>query len=276
MSNIYGKIFSGEIKLMKLENESWVFPHSHEYLELVYILGGTAQHNMGGIETTLKKGDYFVIDYKTEHQYISKEKNLTIINCLFLPEFLDKNFLGARSFNDLVERYFFRIARRKIKGPASNQVFSDNGNIAFLIEKMYNEYEEKKEGYLEILKNCLAEIIIHTVRQIGSDNSLSDICASVLDYIQREYMNEITLGSVCKELNYSLPYVSAKFKRETGETFISYLQNVRIEKACALLLETGLSVSEVAEQVGYNNIKFFNKVFKKVTKTTPQKYRSQG
>ena len=81
MSNIYGKIFSGEIKLMKLENESWVFPHSHEYLELVYILGGTAQHNMGGIETTLKKGDYFLMPENARNKFAIKGDNIRITEC---------------------------------------------------------------------------------------------------------------------------------------------------------------------------------------------------
>ena len=81
---------------------------------------------------------------------------------------------------------------------------------------------------------------------------------------------------ICEEMNYRLPYISAKFKKETGITVTKFLQNKRIEQSCRYLAETSLSISQIAENVGYTDIKFFNKVFKQVTKITPREYRKQN
>ena len=276
MSNKFPKNFEGSIKLIRLCNQSSVYAHSHSFLELVYVEGGSAQHNIGETSGELRQGDYFVVDYNTKHSYFSENEDLTIINCLFSPDILDTSFAGIESFNELVDRYFFRTTRRKIKGPTANQVFSDDGKIAFIIKKMLSEDEERKEGYVEMLRCMLIEIIINTVRQIGSESARSSITQQILTYIEKNYMNEFSLKKICEEMNYSLPYISAKFKKETGITVTKFLQNKRIEQSCRYLTETSLSISQIAENVGYTDIKFFNKVFKQVTKITPREYRKQN
>ena len=276
MTRILHKTFDGAIRVMQLNKESIAKPHTHEFLELVYIANGTATHTIDGISGVLQAGDYFVIDYSTTHEYFSEKGDLTVINCLFIPELLDKTFSGVKSFNDLAERYFFRITGRKIKGPASNQVFSDDGAVGILFQKMLEEYNEKNDGYTEMLRCMLGEIIIRTIRRIGSDDAVSDVTAHILEQIQKKYMQPLNLEALCRELHYSLPYISAKFKAETGITFTAALQNKRIEESCRLLCESTLCVADIAEKVGYSSIKFFNKIFRQITKMTPREYRKQS
>ena len=273
MSNKFPKNFEGSIKLIRLCNQSSVYAHSHSFLELVYVEGGSAQHNIGETSGELRQGDYFVVDYNTKHSYFSENEDLTIINCLFSPDILDTSFAGIESFNELVDRYFFRTTRRKIKGPTANQVFSDDGKIAFIIKKMLSEDEERKEGYVEMLRCMLIEIIINTVRQIGSESARSSITQQILTYIEKNYMNEFSLKKICEEMNYSLPYISAKFKKVVGISFTEYLQKVRIENSMRLLVNTNKTVESIANEVGYLDIKSFYKIFRKYTKTTPSKFR---
>ena len=265
--------FEGMITIHRLQNETFSLSHNHEFLELVYILSGEAEHYIGQSKKLLCAGDFFVIDYDTYHNYISEEGNLTIINCLFLPEMIDKTFAGIRSFNELSERYFMRITGRKISGPTSNQVFHDSGIIGEHFLKMLSEYERREDGYLEVMRCHLCQIIIETVRKVGSKTPLSPLTARIIQQINCRFAQPLTLQQLCREQHFSLSYTSARFHADTGLTFTDFLQNRRIEEACRMLTGTDLPVSQVAERVGYNSITFFNQTFRKVTKTTPREYR---
>lgn len=267
------KNFEGMIRVMQIKNAQCSKRHYHEFLEFAYICSGEAQHQIGDLSGVLRAGCYFVVDYNTAHEYYPLQENLMIVNCLFMPELIDKSFAGVKSFNDLCERYFLRITGRKINGPASNQVFTDDGDIGTLFLKLLEEYERKQDGYMEAVRCILSEIIIKTVRKVGSQKQISSLCTYIIGEINRRYREPLTLSGLCSEKYFSLPYASAKFKEETGITFTEFLQNRRIEEACRLLAETGRSVSEIGESVGYSSTKFFNKVFKQITKCTPREYR---
>ena len=73
----------------------------------------------------------------------------------------------------------------------------------------------------------------------------------------------------------SRSYASVLFKRETGEKFSDYLQGVRIEKSCALLRDTSLSVQETAERTGFFDTAHFSRVFKEKMGISPMEYRKK-
>ncbi len=268
------KNFNGMVRVMQLKNESYTVRHYHDYLEIAYIFSGEAQHRLGDkVSGLLSAGDYFIVDYNTAHEYKSENQDLNIINCLFLPEIIDEHFAGVKSFDDLCERYFLRITGQKINGPASNQVFKDDGTVGELFLKLMDEYSQKSDGYIEMIRYILSEIIIETVRKVGSKKRITPLTAYILKRIDCDYNKPLSLAQICKEKFFSLPYASIRFKEDTGITFTEHLQNRRIEEACRLLKDTDKNISEIGEAVGYSSIKFFNKVFKQITKMTPRDYR---
>ncbi len=265
-----------KIEITRLDDTNRVFMHYHNFLEIAYVISGEASHTIGEHSGKLRRGNYFIVDYNTPHHYISPRSDLTIINCLFLPEFIDPVFSDAKSFNELCERYYFRTNGRLINGPTSNIVFEDDGTVGQLFLNMHKEYTQQKESYLEMLRYILGQVIIETIRKVGSNDKQSLQTAEIIRYINAHFADNLTLGKICEELGYSLPYISAKFRRETGFTFTQYLQNRRIEEACRLLASTDMSITEIAECCGYDSLKFFGKVFKSVTKTTPREIRKQS
>ncbi len=92
-------------------------------------------------------------------------------------------------------------------------------------------------------------------------------------YIQKHYMNPITLEEVSEATGFSVNYFSTLFKKETGEGFAKYLTRVRMEEARNLLRETRLPVSEICKQVGYVDLKHFTHTFKTATGLTPGEFR---
>lgn len=78
--------------------------HSHQFLELSYVLEGKATHTTEGITTVLSKGDYFIIDYNRYHEYQQiGDTPFVIMNCLFLPSLIDETLTGCEE----------RICRKK-------------------------------------------------------------------------------------------------------------------------------------------------------------------
>ena len=93
------------------------------------------------------------------------------------------------------------------------------------------------------------------------------------EYINENYAKDISLDDVSREVDISPYYFSKVFKEETGENFIEYLTNIRIEKAKELLTETELSMKEICGSIGYSDPNYFSRTFKKNTGVTPTEYK---
>lgn len=94
-----------------------------------------------------------------------------------------------------------------------------------------------------------------------------------IDYIYENYEKPLTLDYMAKYLGLNKCYFCKLFRLETGKTFSRFLNEVRIKKSKELLLNTNLSILDIALTVGYNNQNYYNMSFKKLTGVTPLKYR---
>ena len=95
-------------------------------------------------------------------------------------------------------------------------------------------------------------------------------------YLKEHYNEQISLKSTAEYLEVSPSYLSAVFSRDMGETFIDYLNRIRIEAACLYLQQNRLKVYEVAFKIGYRDEKYFTKVFHKLQGMSPAEYRKQN
>ena len=229
----------------------------------------------------MKKGDYFIIDYKNSHKYtIPKNEICYIINCLFLPQFIDNSLAQCRNFNGLISNYLIRFNQNILKYNPTNYIYhDDDGTIFALVNKLFNEYTNKEKGYFELMRCTLIEIIIRTMRKIidlGTLPSLDSSSDYIIKYIEKNYSQKISLSKISMELNYTLPYLSSKFKSDTGSTFNEYLQKTRIEQSCILLSNTNKKIPEIAWLVGYEDVKYFRKLFKKYMNTSVSEFRKKS
>lgn len=99
-----------------------------------------------------------------------------------------------------------------------------------------------------------------------------NIVEKMIYYIDSNYSQNISLTSISNTLHYNRTYLGRKFKNHTGDFFIDYLDNVRVEKSKDLLMK-GYKVYQIAEMVGYNNVDYFNNKFKKYTNVSPSQYK---
>lgn len=253
--------------------------HNHNFFEMVYVTGGSTFHTLNGIRTSLNLGDYFIVDYGSEHCY-EQSKDLTLINCLFLPEVIDATLKDCQSFEELLHVCLLRYYKLYFGRTSVNRIFHDSeGKILNLLSGMMLEYEEKKVGYNEIFRGRLLEILILTIRNVvdsSSDTIKNETVLELIRYINSYYYNQKLLTGFCELYHYSPQYISRRFKQETGFTISEYLQKVRIQKSCELLVGSNMPLTIIAETVGYTDVKFFHNVFKRVIKMSPREYRKMS
>ena len=255
--------------------------HRHDFFELAYVTGGRAEHALdGGVQIPVCQGDYFIIDYGSMHRY-SGSRDFTLINCLFLPEVIDQTLAGTESFDEILRVSMVRYYRRLPDLVPVNRIFhDDDGEIRACIEKMKWEYEHKAIGYQEIFRCQLSEILIRMVRNIVSEREApaermhySGPVRDAIAYLGKHYAKQSVIGDFCGTYHYSRQYISRRFHQETGRTAMKYLQDIRLEKSCELLVGSDLQIQEIAAAVGYEDLKYFGQLFKQTLKMTPGAYR---
>ncbi len=117
--------------------------------------------------------------------------------------------------------------------------------------------------------------LLSTSSAVKEDFHNSDKIKKVYDYIQENFSQTITLNEISELVNMSSVSFNRFIKKRTGQTFVHYLNDTRISFASRWLLETDLSIGEIAFKCGFNNIANFNRLFKKSKKCTPKQFREE-
>lgn len=144
-------------------------------------------------------------------------------------------------------------------------------NVKFLSEFFnYNTIEEVCWALTDILRKFTKETFeFNNVKNL-------DLISRAVSYIKSNYMKKITLSEVAAYVFLSPSYFSKIFKQEMKYYFNDYLNYVRIQKSKVLLLTEHISLVDIADQVGFYDQSYFNKVFKKITGVTPKKFKESN
>lgn len=133
---------------------------------------------------------------------------------------------------------------------------------------LYNSYEQLEELFFEDLSTIYKELV--DVKHLDKQDLLID---KAKEYIKEYYRTNIKVNEVADVINITPNYFSSLFKQKTGVNFNEYINQLRVEEAKILLVETPYKVNVISEQVGFHEYKYFVSVFKKITGMTPTDYR---
>ncbi|MED3794023.1 helix-turn-helix transcriptional regulator [Niallia alba] len=156
------------------------------------------------------------------------------------------------------------------------QLLGAEAKIFDSIKPLY--YEAINAYYPDRIKQMLIEHLITPIiisTQDKTDKEFRSLSDKIVQIIQTEYDQEISLDIIADRLHYNPNYLSSVFKKEYGENFVDYLMGFRLQKAKSLLQETNIPIKEIAEKLQYRNSQNFIRFFKKKVGMTPGDYRKQ-
>ncbi|WP_337099741.1 response regulator transcription factor [Paenibacillus sp. YIM B09110] len=129
---------------------------------------------------------------------------------------------------------------------------------------------------LEAFIRCSAEEMEQPNRLKLTDKGHgAQLIAKAMEFIKLHYLEELTLQDVADSIHVSKSYLSNLFKKQSGHNFIDYVIELRLHEAKRLLMQNEIKIYEVAERSGFNDVKYFSKLFKKMTGMTPVEYRDK-
>ena len=236
--------------------------HSHDFCEILYVAGGAGEAILEGKKFRLAPGDLVVVNPGTLHEERSDAKAPLRLIFLAIRDFavpgLPAGCLSQEKYRVLScgeDRYKMDIYLRELLQETSSQI---------------EFYQEISQG----LVSALLVLVMRLIRINPEDEAaLSQECQKIKEYLDQNFTSPITLDSLSETVYISKHYLSHLFKEQTGVSPIKYLTSKRMEKACELLSETELPVSEVSKAVGYENPLYFSQVFKRIYGISPVKYR---
>lgn len=269
--------------------------HKHEFVELVFVVEGSATHhitvpNVGEYECGISKGDVFIINPEEKHTFSFREnEKLEILNINFHSGFLDGTLIQGKSEVRIMDFVYLQpslpLHVRFGKILKLNQ--SEMKNIFNQVDNMVVELRNKHIGYINVIGIYMALILTLLSRKyaqamergiIGKHEkqmSMSDIYR-VIGFVEHHFTEDLCKEDLARIGMCSVRNLSRKFKECTGETVLEYIHRLRIDKARKMLLETDDKITEIATSVGFNDISFFNKTFKRRMNLTPREYREKS
>lgn len=158
---------------------------------------------------------------------------------------------------------------------AEKKAFLSGGmTYSFLYRKDYLPTTIKMDN-LEQLRKWFIDKVIQACKNIISkrDEQTSGLISKAKIFIEDNFNKDISLDDVSRNVDISPYYFSKLFKEETGENFIEYLTNIRIERAKKLLMNSGLNIKNICVDTGYSDPNYFSRIFKKQVGVTPTEFR---
>ncbi len=251
--------------------------HWHEETEIILVMEGQVALLLDGNHYLLKEGDIAFINSRQLHQFTSQTPRLVYYAYVFPVDSLlfAKEDITQTSILDPLS------GRELCFPPVMNDNAACYASVRDLIRKIILSNERQEESYQLLTKAYLYEIIGLLsqngllARKPGSSREL-DTCRKIILYIKEHYAEPVSVSCISASLCMSPNYFSAYFTRHFGRGFVDFLTHYRIEKACALLAASDISVTQAALQTGFENISYFIKKFKMITGTTPAAYRRKA
>lgn len=255
--------------------------HRHEFIEIEYLIEGHMTHKIDDNYYEIFPGDMIFINYESVHSFVADGK-VDYVNFLFKPEFMNKALVNKENIFEVFKFFMcdeFETENKKASSkfyPVIHFDETDRKEVEHIAFRMIDEYRNQKIGYRTFLKNYMCLIFSMMIRNMQSMSEHDKIASGVLKYIDTNYFSDLLLADLAKRESYSPAYFSRKFKEMYGIGVREYIQRCRIEAAANMLINTDISIDNIAERVGYNDTSQFHKQFKKYTGMTPGNVRKEG
>lgn len=271
----FGSSFAYRTYYRNPENKKPTFWHYHPEIELVYVNGGCGKRQIGSHISYYRNGDLILIGSLLPH--CSFTDSLTGHECETVIQFKE-DLLGEHFFESTEMKSIKYLLERAKKGI----VF--HGNTKRRIGNKIERLKEKQAfpklmGLLEILHE-LEQADNYTILNAKGfilETSLqdNDRINIIFNFVKEEFTRPISLDEISQRVSMTNPAFCRYFKKITGKTFTTFVNEYRLAHAAKLLHEKQISITDVCFESGFNNFSHFNKKFKAFTGKSPSTYRNE-
>ena len=262
------------LEYLDLDGKYKDYREAHDFWELCYVKEGEITLESGGKNYVIGKNQLFLIPPNTFHSYaVSGKVSSAFVICF-------------ESLSDVLDSI-------------SSIIIDLDGDHVYILDKIIYESEHtfkmNEDDLLEVLSSpnfggkqaiilLLEYLLICLTRQLSFDEDsklvllrdkhfYSDFVKLIIAFLRENVRAKLTLNDICDKMNCSRSFACRVFKEQTGDTLFSYFNKLKIEEAKNMLSETDMSISDISYSLGFDELKYFDYLFKKYVGDTPNSYR---
>ena len=236
-------------------------PHTHNHMELFYIVGGRGQFLIQDQLYPVNANNLVIINPNVPHTEVSLN-----------AQPLEYIVLGIEGVE--------LASSEQSNGRFSMLDHFESVEISGCLRNILREMELKSTGYEDVCQAYMEILIIRLMRSTAlsvpaqpQQISANRQCAAVKRYIDQHFKETLTLDQLAEEAHMNKFYLSHAFKQEFGVSPINYLISCRIEESKYLLAETDLSISQIAQLLNFSSPSYFSQVFRRTQGVSPVEFR---
>lgn len=260
-----------------LEKSSW---HYHNTYEISFITEGSGKRIVADSIEEFQPGDLVFIGKNLPHVWIADKevstpsaRTLEMVFLQFTDRVLDPKILVLPEFKHVAKALALSEQGIHIVGQTLNEVSE------LMLQMPYLKGFERMLHFLKIMdiigrSNSLIHLASKEYLKTRFTTGNKRI-ASIHEYLMNNYREEVDLKALAGMVSMAEGSLCRFFKQNVGITIFEYLNKIKVEFACKLLMDPDLSVLEVCLDSGYNNLSHFNKQFKKYSGVSPLEYRKR-
>ena len=248
--------------------------HQHKELQISYIKKGEGSLLVGNTINSYQEGDLFVFGSNLPHVFNS-DSNITneshMLTLFFTKDSFGNGFFEIEELKPL--QSLFHKVENGIKIKASKE-------CTLIFETIFKAHKlERFISFLSLLKlisKNKSESLSSFVSLKKFNDNEGKRMSAVFNYTLANFQKEISLTTISQEAAMTKNAFCKYFKKRTNKTFTTFLNELRIEKSCNLLKTNNeLTIAEIAEFSGFQNISNFNRKFKQIVGSSPRVYRKE-
>ncbi|MBI5724811.1 MAG: helix-turn-helix transcriptional regulator [Planctomycetes bacterium] len=246
--------------------------HVHDVYHIVLVTGGKGEFLIRGENIPVRKGLLFLVSPGCPHSFLNT-RDETKEYCVVTFEILDGNRPLTWPFHRLMAEWTGRPCREIAMVDAPPHVYQF---LMTEIEQLVRIGFAGKTDSALYMSQCLSRILMGLYEHLYCRDRAEAFSSPVLkirEYLRLNYMHDDSLAVLAKIACLNANYLSFIFKRETGLTPVRYRQNLRVHTAAKLLCNSEYPLKQIAELVGFSDIYYFSRMFRKILRVPPGQYR---
>ena len=254
------------------------FPeHRHDFVEIVYMCRGSTTHIINGSGIVLGEGDLLFLSQNSRQEILPAGENDLMVNFIVRPRFFGGtlHFLGREETP--LRRFIVSCLCGKVGSDYLLFRVAKEKQVQNLVENLLWALVTDTPNRRSIQQQTMGLLFAHLLSSGGDLSAATKgqtMVVKVLQYVEENYVSG-ALQTVADQLHYDTAWLSREIKRHTGKNYTRLVQEKRMSQAAWLLRNTGKRVSEIAAEVGYENVSYFHRVFLAQFGISPKRYRDE-